>query len=44
MSAVFLYSDPHFSHQGVCVEATDFAPILFEESCAKIVEQGGQLS
>lgn len=27
----------------VCVEQTDFAPILFEDACKRIVAQGGQV-
>jgi hypothetical protein len=37
-----LYSneiDPRY--HCVCVEQTDFAPILFEDALKKIVEQGG---
>lgn len=39
-----LYSneiDPRY--HSVCVEMTDFAPILFEDACKRIVNEGGQV-
>ena len=43
MLSVFLVSDTHFGHAGVCVEQTDFTPILFENVIKRIKEEGGEV-
>jgi len=34
-------SDPRYLN--VCVEQTEFAPILFEDACKRILTRGGQV-
>ena len=40
---VMMYMVPDPAYMNVCVEHTDYAPILFEDLCKKILEEGGKI-